>query len=439
MTGDPGRDRVVYLRTTRDVSAPGASPTGRADAVRNTGNYFFEHALLRHLGDPLVVQSIEDVPEMVDRLVLSMANFISGTTDLGYVVECLERKAIRQVVMVGAGAQAYDYGDDIVLTRGTRRFLDYVADRSVSIGVRGYYTAELLDDLGIHNVEVIGCPAAFWSGPQPPTIRQNTLPSLPALCVNATPLGHFRDKVSALFAFAMRHEADYVVQSEDWIADLLARPVAEPYVPLRHADAVTYFANPACTPSVLATWLRRHARWFYDPQQWIEAMRRYDLAVGSRFHGNLAAIQAGTPALNLVFDTRTRELCDYLCLPYMMLADFQGDTSPGDLHDRADYSRFTAAYHDRFTAYVAFLVKNGLPHALFAPAAAPVEDMQKAGIAHRVRARVVRQIAEDAIMGHGEPDIRRTLATALCPARSQQERDDVESGRLTRGRATQAW
>lgn len=63
--------------------------------------------------------------------------------------------------MIGAGAQAYEFGGCIALTEGTRCFLGYVAARSVSIGVRGHYTAEVLARLGIRNVDVIGCPSAF--------------------------------------------------------------------------------------------------------------------------------------------------------------------------------------------------------------------------------------------------------------------------------------
>ena len=432
IVSQPDLGRTVFLRTTRDLAGDERPLCGLASAVGNTGNYFFEHALLRHLGNPTVVHAVEDVPQEVDRLVLSMANFVSGATDLGYVVDCLERKSIRQVVMIGAGAQAYDYGDDITLTAGTTRFLAYVADRSVKIGVRGCYTAEVLNDLGVRNVEVIGCPAAFWSGPQAPVIRQDPLPYLPALAVNATPVGHFRDKVSALFAFGMRHEADYIAQAERWMADLADSPVSERYVPLRSNDAVSYFAYPACTPTVLSTWLRHHARWFFTPQLWIDQMRRYDMSVGSRFHGNLAAIQAGTPALNLVFDTRTRELCDYLALPYMMLSDFHGDLSPQELHGRADYSRFTATYGQRFETYRSFLAASGIEHTLAEVAPAP-EATPPAGLADRVRARIARQIADDAVVtGQVGPASWDAMTLAMRPMRSRQERSDVEAGQLAR-------
>ncbi len=425
---DPG---AVFLRTTQDLAESNRPLCGLASAVGNTGNYFFEHALLRHLGNPTVVHAVEDVPQQVDRLVLSMANFVSGATDLGYVVDCLERKEIRQIVMIGAGAQAYDYGDDIALTAGTARFLAYVADHSVTVGVRGCYTAEVLNDLGVRNVEVIGCPAAFWSGPQAPIIRQDTLPYLPAIAVNATPVGHFRDKVSALFAFGMRHEADYIAQAEGWIADLADGPVSEPYVPLHDADAVSYFAYPACTPTMLATWLRRHARWFFQPQVWIDQMRRYDLSVGARFHGNLAAIQAGTPALNLVFDTRMRELCDYLALPYMMLSDFTGDLSPQNLHERADYGRYAAAYGQRFETYRAFLTASGIEHSL-APALPLPETAPPASLSDRVRARIARQIADDAVVtGRVGPESWDATTLAMRPMRSRQERSEVEAGQFT--------
>ncbi len=429
----PAPGGTVFLRTTRDRGGSGPVLDGLDHAVGNTGNYFYEHALLRHIGDAHVVHAMEDVPDTVDRLVLSMANFVSGTTDLGYIVDCLERKTIHQVVMVGAGAQAYDYGEEITLSAGTRRFLGYVADRSVSIGVRGHYTAEVLNDLGIRNVTVIGCPAVFWSGPAAPVVRQETLPHLPSLAVNATPVGHYRDKISTLFAFGMRHEADYVAQAERWMAALAASPETTPYQPLREDDAVTYFAYPACTPTVLANWLRARTRWFFSPQDWIGRMGGYDLSVGSRFHGNLAAIQAGTPALNLVFDTRTRELCEYLSLPTLSLSDFHGDLPLGALHALADYRPFTATYARRYETYRAFLTESGLAHPLrraSGPAAEPVAP----GLPDRVRARLARQIADDVTLGGlAGPQTWQGLERLARPGRSRQERADVERGRLPAG------
>ena len=52
-----------------------------------------------------------------------------------------------------------------------------------------------------------------------------------------------------------------------------------------------------------------------DPKTWIEELSAYDFAYGTRIHGNIAALLAGTPAVVLAHDSRTLELCRSLRHP----------------------------------------------------------------------------------------------------------------------------
>lgn len=360
----------VFLRTTGALQ-PGALTGQKFEAcVRNTGNYFFEESLLRQLPGLKTCASLDFLPRRVPLLVLSMSNFISPTTDLGYLAEELEGRRIEQIVMIGAGAQAYEYGDSIDLTPGTRRFLDLVADRSRTIGVRGDYTAEVLSRLGIRNVEVIGCPSAFWAGRAPDLEGAGKLPPSPRLAVHSAPLGHYRDKVSALMAHGMRHDADYVLQSEMWMMPLLD---AGGDLALLEENLL-FYAYPECSPASLRSWLERRLRVFFDMQQWLDHIGGYDFVYGSRFHGNMAAIQAGVPALNMPFDTRTRELCEYLNLPSLPLVEFEAGLPLERLRELADFSLYRRTYDDRLNRYEAFLSRNGLTHALSSQGAKPSEQ-----------------------------------------------------------------
>lgn len=426
---------VIFLRSTAS-SGPDLPIAERfAATVFNTGNLFFEAALLRHLVAPKVVGSLEALPERVDHLVLSMSNFVSEATDLGYIALELERRRVRQIVMVGAGAQAYGYGDKVRLTPGTLRFLHLLADRSVSIGVRGFYTAEVLHGLGVRNVDVIGCPSAFWQGADLVAPSTEALSWQPRLAVHATPLGHFRDKVSALLGHGLRHGADYILQSEMWLTPLLDRELP----PGSLDDELSYYANPECAAGPLRTWLAAHLRAFFDIHQWIEAMHEYDFVYGSRFHGNMAAVQAGVPALNLVFDTRTRELCEYLNLPFMPLQEFRGDLHLRALFEQADFGLFRATYPGKLARYAAFLEANGLSHRLpraaVAEVAAPDGDTgpeQSAPSSVRVRARATVQVLADGLeVGHTAEDLLGQAARRLRPDRPAAVRDAVERGVFT--------
>ena len=340
----PSRGEPVFLRTTAPTPADAPVAERFHACVRNTGNYFFEESLLRQLPGIAVYDTIETLPRQIGTLVLSMSNFISPSTDLGYLHDALAARRIDQIVMIGAGAQAYAYGDSVTLTEGTRRFLSYVADRSISIGVRGYYTADVLAELGIRNVEVVGCPSAFWSG-HAPSILPACAPDhagdrrLERLAVHCTPLGHFRDKISALLAHGMRHGADYVMQSESWMMPLLG--ASDDLAALD--EGLLYYGYPCCDPEELRRWLSGHLLVFFGIEDWLRWLSRYDFVYGSRFHGNMAAIHAGVPALNMPFDTRTRELCEYLNLPILPLVEFEADIGLERLREYADRTWSTSA------------------------------------------------------------------------------------------------
>lgn len=416
----PGRTKPVFLRTTAPTPAQAPVAERFHACVRNTGNYFFEESLLRHLPGIDVFDSLETLPRQIGTLVLSMSNFISPSTDLGYLHDALAARRIDQVVMVGAGAQAYRYSDCVRLTDGTRRFLGYVADRSVSIGVRGYYTAEILERLGIHNVSVIGCPSAFWSGQVPgPGLRRCGKPA--RLAVHSTPIGHFRDKVSALLSHGMRHGADYVMQSEAWMMPLLREGGDDAAL----EEGLLYYGYPECDPAALRTWLERNLHVFFGVREWLERMEGYDFVYGSRFHGNMAAIQAGVPALNMPFDTRTRELCEYLNLPTLPLLDFEAGMPVQQLREMADFSLFTRTFPRKLRDYAEFLARSGLPHALTDLEGPACEDRES-----RVKARSVAQLLCDAHMFKADAgfSLAAKLAQRLRPDRPEAARRAADIG-----------
>jgi len=349
-----------FLRTVPEVSGEGLSTTKKLQAtVNNTGNYFFEHALSRQVKDCVEISKLSDLPLGSERLILSMSNFLSPATDLGWFADEIEARAPKQIVMVGAGAQAAGFSDSIELKPGTRRFVDLLADRGITIGVRGQYTASVLADIGIHNVDVIGCPSLFYHCDRGFQIAKKDLGGKkPKAVVHCTPSGHYRDAVSHLLSFAVRECVSYVAQSE---AHLIFEDVE---MEDRRKYFFNYYNDGTYSSDQLHDWMRRNIKWFFDLKTWFAYMSSVDIAIGSRFHGNMAALQVGVPALNLVFDTRTRELCEHLNLPYEFLKTFDGKRSAQEIYDQLDYSLFNATFPGKFDVYSEFLSRNGVPSRL---------------------------------------------------------------------------
>ena len=345
---------TCFLRTVRAGDAAASHAEQLAAAVHNSGNLFFEGAVSRHLADAVEVGELSEVPEGTSTLVLSMSNFISPATDLGDVADAIEASGIERVVMIGAGAQAESYDRSVEVAPGTRRFLAVLSERSASIGVRGYFTAEVLDAMGIRNVDVIGCPSMFYHCARDFQVHTRDLAGRsPRTVSHFTPYGNLRDACAHLLSFAYRECEAFIAQSESFLS----------FADDTQADLdyhLRYFADGDVAHDDMRAWLRGHVRWFFDLERWIAAMGEVDFSVGGRFHGNMAALLAGTPALNLVQDSRTRELCEYLNLPYRFLQDFDGRTTARALYEATDFSVFNATFPAKFDAYRAFLAKNGL-------------------------------------------------------------------------------
>lgn len=58
---------------------------------------------------------------------------------------------------------------------------------------------------------------------------------------------------------------------------------------------------------------------------------QFDFVVGPRIHGIMLALQAGVPALCIAIDSRTKELCETMKVPYVMAADIRSGLTRRDL------------------------------------------------------------------------------------------------------------
>jgi hypothetical protein len=173
-----------------------------------------------------------------------------------------------------------------------------------------------LSDHGFRNVETVGCPSNFINPASDLGAaiegRAKAIPAEPTLCVN---LEYFRleSQKNHLLTTRLRTAGGLCVfQSDNDVFRAVREPheatsetlgwLAEYFLGSTSADDFRRFAVQfGVTPSFIPSWL--------------ELVKSVDFSIGTRFHGNLVAIQAGTPALVLYHDQRTKELCDVLAIP----------------------------------------------------------------------------------------------------------------------------
>ena len=151
---------ILNLRKERSVKALGNN-TGNlvfVEAVKEQVKYDYEDRLTREwtremLGKKNVVS------------IMPASNFLQKDTRwCEDYIPILQDTDIR-LTFVGLGAQANfdETPKDVVskLTENQKSYFRLVSEHAVEIGVRGEFTAECLKEIGITNVEVIGCPSFY--------------------------------------------------------------------------------------------------------------------------------------------------------------------------------------------------------------------------------------------------------------------------------------
>lgn len=332
----------------------------------NTGNLVFTESVKKQVQyekeiwlNPTALKGVEN-----PAVIIPSANFIreSDTEMVSNLIRFLENTDC-PVTAAGLGAQAEEgvTPAELVekLTETHIRAFKMLSERAVSIGVRGEYTAECLNQMGIHNVRIIGCPSFYFRrGSQSHRLK---IPSLRKVQMTLTP-GDAREspileqgiKTDAFWLMQMMSEnPELALERESWNPD-----VEEEMRAMRE----TRFENLSVTEHDLWDYMRRKCRMFFDMPTWERFYDEEDItfAFGSRFHGNMAAFHSGVTTLWIVHDTRTRELMETLHLPHMDYTALAEIHDPQELIERCDYRDYERHYEGLYNHYLDFLRENHL-------------------------------------------------------------------------------
>ena len=147
-----------------------------------------------------------------DFVFLRGSNYVNKDMRWSQTAEVLKRLKI-PVIAWGIGAQAPVKGK-IELSDETKTVLRMMADSTTSIGVRGAYSAQVLWDIGIRNVRIVGCPTAFRRNNPDLNIQ---LPSLDKIRTAGITL---RREVSSTYAQDIKQ---YLTFHRDLVKDLANR------------------------------------------------------------------------------------------------------------------------------------------------------------------------------------------------------------------------
>ncbi len=340
----------------------------------NSGNLLFIDAAWKALSAPGVEitpdrlavgpRDADAINERYDAYVVTLANAFRLTFDenLDRLTRLIRRLRI-PVVVLGVGAQGtvdYDFGALRRIDAKVKAFAAAVLDRSPAIGVRGEATQAYLGQLGFRDVEVIGCPSMFmWGDDIRVGLKAPALDERSRVAITLSPYRQAMGRI-AMANLARYPRLAYVAQDLDTLCllvDGLPLPAGRPASRLPLHPSHRLFREG-------------RTRLYLDPWTWIDDLRGFDYLFGSRIHGAIAALLAGTPATLLAHDSRTLELARYFDIPHRLLRDVPPDVDAADLHRELDLAPLHAGHPARFAAYTGFLERAGLDH-IFAHDGAP--------------------------------------------------------------------
>lgn len=352
-----------------------ANVQANIDHYHNIGDAFVFDSSLKLLNfsklEPLKIRTPTDADidrynAEYDYAFLRGSNYVHAAMDWENAPRVLSRLKI-PVIAFGIGAQAPKKGR-LELSEATKRVLASIADRSVSMGVRGSYTADVLWSLGIRNTRIVGCPTVF---------RRND----PTLRIDLPPLERIK---SAVFTLRREVGGDYAQDTtryldlmRDSILALAQRFDLSVMAQGEIEEKKVLWGTDEQRAAALAQlrhegWLRGEgdamealyaSRLFYSDV--VAEIERHvsarDLVLGYRLHGNLMALANRVPSVYFTYDSRTVEFAETFAIPSF---DVFG-TRPfvlEDFWDQGLFEKFNRAYFQRYRDMRLFLTENGVDH-----------------------------------------------------------------------------
>ena len=340
----------------------------------NSGNMLFPYSIMRMLmceGTEFTAISVDryfsstQIAEwnaQHDCFIIPLANAFRDTflTQLKLLTALVKKLSIPCIV-IGAGIQVSTDGmkeTSQEFDRTVSAFVRAVLKKSSLLGIRGEFTAQYLKRLGFteeKDFTIIGCPSMYLHGPFLPSRKVKELDEQSPVSINC------KIKIPAklhtfIFSSAKRFiHYTYVPQGIDDLRLLYAGiSINREKFPKINKGYPWQLHSRICACG--------HETGFTDVRSWLAFLEGVDFSFGTRIHGNIAAILAGTPAFIFAPDGRILELARYHQIPHMAVGDLSDETDIFRVFEQADFSSVQRGHAHRFAHYEKFLEQNGLTH-----------------------------------------------------------------------------
>ena len=182
----------------------------------------------------------------------------------------------------------------------------------------------MLGKLGIKNVIPVGCPSFFESGPNRIITKKQKLFD-----------SNFANPLNELnFQVCQDHQEREIIKmiAFDELGDSYKSEV------------------------LMQKYAGKRYRIFSSIPEWKDFASKFDFAVGYRVHGSILAINSGCVALCCNGDSRTKEMCELLCIPHN--GSFNPDSNLFEAYESIDIEKMNSIYPALYENFASFIKRN---------------------------------------------------------------------------------
>ena len=327
----------------------------------NTGNLVWFEAVRKSIRHDFIGRRYSN-NSRINNIIFPMANQINiWNRSLEWYLESIEGYHGR-VTVIGLGAQLTDELTTPkrlvnALPQERKNALKELSSRTESLGIRGGITAESLELMGIKNYTIIGCPSFYMKH----SVKEVKKAAPEKLCVNWGSIDYAKEQFVREFFRCNAKDGDSLLLQamDDFPKTLEGEPLLKKHIKSRYPDLVVNSLE-------IESYIKRRGRIFFDWDIWQNFLKeeRFTLSVGCRFHGNMMSLLAGVPALWIVHDSRTYEMCEAMALPHIDLEQAAKMRSREEFAECCVYDEKFYRNRDKMQAdYEMFLKKNGIERA----------------------------------------------------------------------------
>lgn len=298
-----------------------------AKVGNNTGNLAYVYAARLILGSEIkhLDWASTHNAKSNESLVISCANQLGAHCDMSGQATKLSAFDM-PMIAVGLGAQAKSIEEMPAVPQGTLDWYDVMAGKSISsapnIALRGEHTYKYLKSIGREkSAVVLGCPSNLINPNKQlgKTIKEREVfpPRRVAVAAGTPWVPDHRVLERSLADIVTLTGGSYIAQASLEMIKLARADFSS----LNREQLIKFrnFLRPNLVLPEFQQWCRQYMAMFVHVPSWMEHLRKFDFVVGNRIHGVMLALQAGVPALCIAHDSRTSEMCEAMCVPYVTM------------------------------------------------------------------------------------------------------------------------